>query len=182
MTHKENKFIFLVRTCLVHQLCEFLYCENYTKDKNIKSQSINLLYCSKNITNIVIDEFIKYCIVPFSIAKSWSVMKQKHIHRMLINENNLNFHNYKSYANVRNLYFDHMFNISLNGLTFSQTLTHLSLGYCFNQSMNVGLLPSTLLQLTFGNCFNQPLTDHCGQKVLPCSLISLTFGQSFNQP
>ena len=141
----ESAFEKVLRICLTPGLFDLLH-----------DDSNNMLYCSKSVTNIVIDHYIKNKAIKLSTAKQMEEKKRKMIRHLFVNiDSNL-------CENLKTTTF------RLDSLTFSET---------FNQPIKAGVLPSSLKRLTFGRRFNQPIE----MNVLPQSLSHLSFGPSFYQ-
>ncbi len=169
-------------------LFELLYDRNY---------SMGLLYCTKNLTELVIDHYLKFTIIDFDkiINFNWSHKKNNRVKHLLSDQLNTIY----LFPNLVHLTFD-LFNqlldpdqlpLTLKKLTFGwyfnqplvpgtlpRALTHLTFGYEFNKSIVNGVLPPTLIFLEFGQSYNIPLDI----EVLPDSLQHLKFGSLFNQP
>ncbi len=139
----------------------------------------NLLYCTKNITNTIVEYYIKNKQIGLSIAKKMITSKQKNIRYIFvdiflnISKEDFNFTAYQ----LIHLSFDSDFNEPLKIGVLPPTLTYLLFGNNFNHPLQIGVLPSTLSQLTFGRFFNKPLQID----ILPCTLTYLSFGDNFNQ-
>ncbi|CAM9534730.1 unnamed protein product, partial [Sphacelaria rigidula] len=87
-------------------------------------------------------------------------------------------------SNVRNWYFDRMFDRSLDYIIWPPQVRKLvfrsdgsSMRAGFNQPITKVVWPSSLQQLTFGTNFNQPIEG----VEWPASLQQLKFGADFNQ-
>ncbi len=169
--YKENKFVSLVRICLMNLLFDFLFnCKYYKINNN------NLLYCCKNLTNIFFPLFIKNKMIRIDVAGQWPEKKRNFVKLLLINDD-VHLKYLLSFTNLIQLTFGTYFNQPLTRGVLPSTLIKLTFGYCFNKPLKCGVFPSTLSQLTFGSNFNQPLT----REVLPSTLNQLTFGYSFDQ-
>jgi len=140
----------------------------------------NLLYCSKYITNTIVDHYIKNKQIGLSTAKKMTSRKQQYIKYIFVDiflnlsQKDLNF---TQFSRLTYLKFDCDFNQPLKIGVLPDTLTYLSFGDTFNQPLEMFVLPSKLTHLEFGNKFNQPLEMF----VLPSKLTHLEFGNKFNQ-
>ena len=141
----------------------------------------NLLYCSKYITNTIVDHYIKNKQIGLSTAKKMTSRKQQYIKYIFVDiflnlsQKDLNF---TQFSRLTYLKFDCDFNQPLKIGVLPDTLTYLSFGDTFNQPLEMFVLPSKLTHLEFGNKFNQLLE----QNSLPPTLICLKFGKSYNKP
>src|SRR2546429_7807338 len=101
MIRNENRFEKIVRICLTPNIFDLL-----------GDESNNLLYCSKYITNLVIDHYIRNQIFILSIAKRMSEKKQQMMQHLFVDSDYSNLsENLKSISlRLRSLIFACDFN------------------------------------------------------------------------
>ncbi len=197
---KENKFEQVVRVCLAEKLFESLHNQN--KNSIINHSPIPLLYCTKDLTKIIILQFIKNCPIDFNLGINWSLEKRILVKNIYHVNNNNEINYYEYFPNLNNLRFFwnsnenilKIFPKSLKELSFGDTYNHpicginastllalnslekLTFGKYYNQSSDWLCDANNLIELTFGYFYNTSF-----MKPLPISLKSLSFGSSFNQ-
>ena len=147
--NKRNKFIHIVKICLSSDLCQYLY-EHYPH--RACQPRRNLLYCSKDLTSIIIHEIIRMKYIPQSIADKMPETHKKYIRHLTFDQKNYcdnDAHDVSMFSQIKAVAFDDMVVFEIKENTLPQNLTRLILGGRYNKPLTSGMLPSSLTELFF---------------------------------
>jgi len=173
---KENKFVVIIRTCLLEELLSYLIHSNCAVNSAINSDCIdlyNLLLCNKDLNRLLTKKFIQNIKIPLSVIKKWNNEKLSWVKKIVVDG--------KYSDSWFNFSYDENFStddlIRLNKKGSLSNLKEMTFSFSFNEPIKKEMFPKHLDKIIFDGRFNKPIAEN----VLPNGLTELVFDFRFNQ-